>query len=367
MKIICQKSALTEAVNTALKAVPVRTTMPILECILIDASDGEISLTANDMELGIRTKVDGDVLEKGCIALEAKLFSEIVRKLPDNDVYIETDESFKALIKCEKAKFNIAAKPGEDFVSLPVVEKTNAIHISQMSLRDVIRQTIFSTSDNESNRLMAGELFDISGDQLKVVALDGQRIAIRRISLKESYDPVKMIVPGKTLSEISKILSGGIDDEVSVYYTDNHILFEFDQTVVLSRLIEGEYYQIDRMISSDYNTKFVINKHEFQNCIERASLLVRESDRKPVIISITDHSLEMKISSAIGSMDEDIDIVKEGKDMMIGFNQRFVLEALRVVEDEEITVYMVNSKSPFIIRNEDSSYIYLILPISFIA
>jgi DNA polymerase-3 subunit beta len=185
--------------------------------------------------------------------------------------------------------------------------------------------------------------------------------------LKESYDPVKMIVPGKTLSEISKILSGGIDDEVSVYYTDNHILFEFDQTVVLSRLIEGEYYQIDRMISSDYNTKFVINKHEFQNCIERASLLVRESDRKPVIISITDHSLEMKISSAIGSMDEDIDIVKEGKDMMIGFNQRFVLEALRVVEDEEITVYMVNSKSPFIIRNEDSSYIYLILPISFIA
>jgi DNA polymerase-3 subunit beta len=280
MKIICQKSALTAAVNTVLKAVPVRTTMPILECILIDASDGEISLTANDMELGIRTKVDGDVLEKGCIALEAKLFSEIVRKLPDNDVYIETDESFKALIKCEKAKFNIAAKPGEDFVSLPVVEKTNAIHISQMSLRDVIRQTIFSTSDNESNRLMAGELFDISGDQLKVVALDGQRIAIRRISLKESYDPVKMIVPGKTLNEISKILSDDLEDQMKIFFSSNHVLFEFGNTCVYSRLIEGEYFHVDNMLGGEPQLRTMVNKKDFLGCLERAELLIREGDNR---------------------------------------------------------------------------------------
>ena len=325
MKIICNKAALLTGVNTVLKAVPARTTMPILECILIDTRDGIIKLTANDMDLGIETTVDGDVLDRGCIALEAKLFSEIVRKLPDSEISIETDNSDKALIRCEKARFNIAGKNGEDFVALPQIEKQHFIALSQFSLKDIIRQTIFSISDNESNRLMAGELMQIDQDQMRVVSLDGQRISIRKITLKESYEPVKAVIPGKTLNEISKILSGGIEDEVRIYFTDRHVLFEFDRTVVVSRLIEGEYFQIDKMISGDYNTKITINKKELQGCIERASLLIRESERKPIIINITDDSMAMKIQSAMGSMNEDIDINKEGKDIMIGFNPRFIL------------------------------------------
>ena len=365
MKIICNKAALLTGVNTVLKAVPARTTMPILECILIDTTSGVIKLTANDMDLGIETTIDGDVLDKGCIALEAKLFSEIVRKLPDSEVTIETDNNCKAFIKCEKAKFNIAGKNGEDFVSLPEIEKNHFVTLSQFSLKEIIRQTIFSIADNESNRLMSGELMEINGEQLKLVSLDGQRISIRKISLKESYDSIRAIIPGKTLNEISKILSGGIEDDVRIYYTDRHVLFEFDQTVVVSRLIEGEYFQIDKMISSDYNTKITINKKELQGCIERASLLIRESERKPIIINITDGSMELKIQSAIGSMNEDIDISKEGRDIMIGFNPRFILDALRVIDDEEITMYLVNPKAPFFIKNEEQSYIYLILPISF--
>lgn len=365
MKIICNKSALLTGVNTVLKAVPARTTMPILECILIDTTSGVIKLTANDMDLGIETTVDGDVLDKGCIALEAKLFSEIVRKLPDSEVTIETDDNNKALIKCEKAKFNIAGKDGEDFVALPEIEKTNFITLSQFSLKEIIRQTIFSISDNESNRMMSGELLQIDQDQLRLVSLDGQRISIRKISLKESYDPIKAVIPGKTLNEISKILSGDMDDDVRIYFTDRHVLFEFDQTVVVSRLLEGEYFQIDKMISSDYNTKITINKKELQGCIERASLLIRESERKPIIINVTDGSMEMKIQSAMGSMNEDIDISKEGRDIMIGFNPKFILDALRVIDDEEITMYLVNPKAPFIIKNDEQSYIYLVLPISF--
>ena len=364
MKIICNKSALLTGVNTVLKAVPARTTMPILECILIDTTSGVIKLTANDMDLGIETTVDGDVLDKGCIALEAKLFSEIVRKLPDSEVTIETDDNNKALIKCEKAKFNIAGKDGEDFVALPEIEKTHFITLSQFSLKEIIRQTIFSISDNESNRMMSGELLQIDQDQLRLVSLDGQRISIRKISLKESYDPIKAVIPGKTLNEISKILSGDMDD-VRIYFTDRHVLFEFDQTVVVSRLLEGEYFQIDKMISSDYNTKITINKKELQGCIERASLLIRESERKPIIINVTDGSMEMKIQSAMGSMNEDIDISKEGRDIMIGFNPKFILDALRVIDDEEITMYLVNPKAPFIIKNDEQSYIYLVLPISF--
>ena len=175
MKIICSKSNLVSGVNTVLKAVPGKTTMPILECILIDTTDNVIKLTANDMELGIETIIDGDVLDKGKIALEAKLFSEIVRKLPDSEVTIETDDNFQAKIRCEKAKFNIAGRPGDDFAYLPQIERTNPIALSQFSLKEIIRQTIFSIADNDSNKLMTGELFEINGNELKVVSLDGHR------------------------------------------------------------------------------------------------------------------------------------------------------------------------------------------------
>ena len=365
MKIICKKSDLLQGVNTVLKAVPGKTTMPILECILIDTTDGQIKLTANDMELGIETVIEGDVLDKGKIALEAKLFSEIVRKLPDSEVSIETDENFKAFIRCEKAKFHIAGKSGEDFAYLPEIEKSNFVALSQFSLKEIIRQTIFSIADNESNKLMTGELFEINGSEFKVVSLDGHRISIRKIQLKEEYHPIKVVVPGKTLNEVSKILSGGLEDYVNLFFTDRHVVFEFDQTVVVSRLIEGEYFRINQMLSTDYETKVSINKKELQNCIERASLLIREGEKRPIIINIIDGSLELKINSVIGSMNEDIDIVKEGKDMMIGFNPKFILDALRVIDDETVDIYLVNPKAPCFIRNEDQSYIYLILPVNF--
>ena len=365
MTIICNKADLLQGVNTVLKAVPGKTTMPILECILIDTTEGQIKLTANDMELGIETVVQGDVLDKGKIALEAKLFSEIVRKLPDSEVSIETDENFKAFIRCEKAKFHIAGKSGEDFAYLPEIEKSNFVSLSQFSLKEVIRQTIFSIADNDSNKLMTGELFEINGSELKVVSLDGHRISIRKIQLKEEYSPIKVVVPGKTLNEVSKILTGGTEDYVNLFFTDRHIVFEFDQTVVVSRLIEGEYFRINQMLSSDYETKITINKKELQSCIERASLLIREGEKKPIIINITDHSLELRINSVIGSMNEDIDISKEGKDIMIGFNPKFILDALRVIDDEDIDIYLVNPKAPCFIRNEDQSYIYLILPVNF--
>ena len=365
MKIICSKAELLQGVNTVLKAVPAKTTMPILECILIDTTDGQIKLTANDMELGIETKIKGDILDKGKIALEAKLFSEIVRKLPDSEVSIQTDDSYCALIKCEKAKFNIAGKSGEDFSYLPEIEKTQMISLSQFSLKEIIRQTIFSIADNENNRLMTGELFEINGNELKVVSLDGHRISIRKIELKETYNPVKVVVPGKTLNEISKILTGGIEDNVRIFITGRHIMFEFDDTVVVSRLIEGEYFRIEQMLSSDYETKISMNKKELQSCIERASLLVKEGDKKPIIMNIMDESMELKINSFIGSMNEDIDIVKTGKDLMIGFNPKFILDALRVIDDENIDIYMINPKAPCFIRDEEQKYIYLILPVNF--
>lgn len=339
--------------------------MPILECILIDASSNQIKFVTNDMELGIETIVEGTIAEKGVIALDAKIFSEIIRKLPDNEVTIQTDERLNTLITCEKAKFNIPGKPGEDFVYLPLIERDECITISQFTLKEMIRQTIFSIAVNENNKLMTGELFEIKDNCLKIVSLDGHRIAIRKMELAREYNDKKLIVPGKTLNEVSKILSGEVDDQVTIYFTKNHILFEFDQTLVLSRLIEGEYFRIDQMLSSDYETKLKINKKEFLNCIDRATLLVREGDKKPIIINITDSSMVLSIDSSMGSMDEEIDIVKEGKDILIGFNPKFLIDALRVIDDEEITIYLVNPKAPCFIKDDKGSYTYLILPVNF--
>lgn len=364
MKLICAKNELLKSVNISLKAVSSKTTMPILECILIDASATEITFTSNDMELGIETKVKGIIEEKGIVALDAKLFSDIIRKLPDSDVCIQTDTNLNTTITCEKAKFTIPGKSGDDFAYLPVIERSEGIEISQFTLKEVIRQTIFSIAANETNKLMTGELFEIKNNCLKIVSLDGHRIAIRRMELKKDYSDRKVVVPGKTLNEISKILSGEIDDLVNIYFSKNHILFEFDQTIVVSRLIEGEYFRIDQMLSSDYETKISINKKEFLDCIDRATLLVREGEKKPIIIEISDNTMELRIDSAMGSMDENIDIIKEGKDILIGFNPRFLIDALKVIDDETISIYLVNPKAPCFIRDDDENYTYLILPVN---
>ncbi len=365
MKVVCSKSNLISGLQIVSKAVPSKTTMSILECILVDATEGVIKFIANDMELGIQTIVEGNIEARGYIAIDAKIFVDIVRKLPDNAVTIESDSSNKVIISCEKAKFNLIGRKGDDFTYLPSIEKVDGVSVSQFTLRNIIQQTIFSISENDANKMMAGELFEVDGDILKLVSLDGHRISIRKVKLSEEYSYKKVIVPGKALSEISKILGDSTEKIVHIYFTDKHILFEFDNTVVVSRLIEGEYFSIDQMLSSDYETKMSINRKELLDCIDRATLLVKEGDKKPVIISITDTNMELKIKSTIGSMDEVIDIDKQGKDLMIGFNPKFLIDALRAIEDEVVDIYLVNPKAPCFIRDKESTYTYLVLPVNF--
>ncbi|MCI6868618.1 MAG: DNA polymerase III subunit beta [Lachnospiraceae bacterium] len=367
MKLKFQKDAIVNGINIVMKAVPSKTTMSILECILIDATSNEIKLTGNDMELGIETKVEGEILEHGKIALDAKLFSEITRRLSSQNasVILETDDKFNTVISCENSIFKIQGRDGEEFSYLPYIEKDKYICLSQFTLREVIQQTIFSISPNDSNKMMAGELFEVTENQLKVVSLDGHRISIRNVRLKDHYENTKVIVPGKTLSEVSKILGGDNEKEVLIYFSSNHILFEFDNTIVVSRLIEGEYFRINQMLSSDYETKISVNKKEFLDCIERATILIRENDKKPLIINITDNEMQLKLNSSFGSMNADLMIHKSGKDIMIGFNPKFLIDALRVIDDENINIYMMNPKSPCFIKDDEGNYIYLILPVNF--
>ena len=365
MHIICDKSKLIEGMNIVMKAIPGKTTMMILECVVIEVKDNQIKLIANDLQLGIETLIDGEIKQEGSVAVGAKVFFEIIRKLPSDNVSITVDEEYHMNISCGKAKFNIMAKATDEFPYLPNIVKDKNVNISQFTLKDIIRQTVFSISDNENAKVMTGELFEIHDSELKVVSLDGHRISIRKVKLNQSYDDVSVIIPGKTLIEISKIINGGMDDEVSIFFTDRHVLFEFEDTIVLSRLIEGEYYKIDKMLSTDYETKVTVNKREMLECIDRSTLLLKESDKKPVIIDVQDDYMKFAMNSAIGSMDEDIDASKEGKDILIGFNPRFLMDALRVIDEDEITMYMINPKAPCFIRDQEETYIYLILPVNF--
>lgn len=366
MKVICNQAELMSSLNIALRAVSSKSSLPILECFLLEAEESGLKITTNDMELGIETRILCRVDNPGRIAVNAKIFSDIIRKLPQDIVFIEVDNNSVLYITCGKAKFKISGVPGNDFPPLPQFEKVNPVTISQFTLKEMISKTIFAISSNENNPIMTGENFDIAGQNLRVTALDGHRIGIRNIEMKKEYEECHAIIPGKTLNEISKILSGNIDDEVNIYFMDRQVIFEFEHTIVLSRLIEGKYYNVNPMINTNYSTKVVINKRELADCIDRAILLVKESEKRPVIIDIKDGMISLNMNSSLGTMDEEITAIKEGNDLTIGFNPKFLMDALRAVEDEEITLYMTTAKQPCFIRDANDSYIYLILPVNFV-
>ncbi len=364
MKIICKKTDLAKAVQAVSKAVPAKSSTSILECILFRAEKEEITLTGNNLELGIETVMSGNVEEEGSIAIQAKVFGEIVRKLPEGDVVIETGEKDQATVRCKKTKYNLSVKSALEYTCIPDVEWKNRVMISEFELKEAIRQTIFSVADTSSKKAMTGELWEINGKELKIVALDGHRISLRKVKLKKEYEPQKVIVPGKNLAEMIKIIGGDPEKEVAVYFTENHIQFEIENTRAISRLIEGEYLKVEQLLSKDYGTKIKVQKKELQECIDRAGLLLKDDTKKPIILNIEENILSLEAVSNMGSMNESMFIVKEGEKLRIGFNPKFLLEMLRVIDDEEVCMYFTNAKAPCTVRDEKDSYVYLVLPVN---
>ena len=363
MKFTVEKRLLNEAVTNLQRAVSSKTSIPALEGILIRSEENRLILTAYDLEIGMQTELPAIISAPGAIILTAKLFAEIVRRSPDEDITIDVDDRNTATITSGVSCFTIIGMDSAEFPELPKITDADTIKMPQELLKSMIRQTLFAVADSTAKPIHQGSLFKIESGNLDVVSVDGYRLALRREAINYANN-TEFVVPGKTLIEISKILSGETEDEVSIFFTKNHIVFEFDDTVVVSRLIEGEYFRIDQMLSSDYETKIQVNKKELLDCIDRATLLVKESDKKPIILSITDDNIELKIQSQIGSMDEEIDINKEGKDIMIGFNPRFLIDALRVIDDETVDIYLMNPKAPCFIRDDEENYTYLILPVN---
>lgn len=370
MKIRSTKQQLLNAVNIAGRAVAVKTTMPILECLLITADNMGISIMANDGEMAVNTLIPsekGEVAEAGTIAVEAKLLSEILRKISSSDdaeVILSSDGNLVE-ISSGKAMFRIQEKDPVQFPELPSINENVKVILSEFTLKEIVRDTIFSISLNDSNRMMTGELFEIKDNVLTVIALDGHRVSIRNTPLTASYDHVRTIIPGKTLSEVSKIISGDAEKNVVISFDPNYVSFRFDETLMLSRIIDGDYFRIESMLTSDYDTKITVNKKEFLDAIEQSTVLIRENDKKPLVLKIEEGKLGLRVNSLIGSLDASLPAEKTGADLMIAFNPKFLLDALRVIDEETVTLYMTNSKAPCFIRDKEKTYIYLILPVNF--
>lgn len=364
MKFSCNRDEFTNGINIAMRAILGKTTMPILECFLIEASGDHIKLTSNDMQLGIETLIPAEVKEEGMVLMNAKALSDFVRHLPEEKVDFESDSNNMILIFSGTARFEYAGIADDDYPRLPQISVNQSLTISQFDLKEMIRQTIFSISSKENNKILTGELFEVNGDELRIASLDLIRVSIRKIKLDQSYDKIKVVIPGKTLNEISKILSADVEDKITISFAKNHVKFEFGDTVIISRLIEGNFFNIDQMLKNNYETKIKVNKTRFFGCIERATLLIKETDKNPVVFTIQDEEMKLEIRSSHSSMNEDMEVEKEGKDMKIGLNPKYLVDVLRVVDDEDINLYFFNANSPCFIKNEEESYIYLILPIN---
>ncbi|MCR5202265.1 MAG: DNA polymerase III subunit beta [Lachnospiraceae bacterium] len=382
MNIKCNKTKLSNSLNIALRAVPGKSSIKILSYIVIEADDNKVKITSNNLDLGIETSFDAEVITPGKICVEAKIFSDMVHKLPSDEVSISVSdfvevkkedveegedavyEKADMTIKSGKANFTLKVLSADTFPQLPSIVKGSSVDITMLGLKNIINQTEFSISENENVVVMTGECFEINGSSLRVIAIDGNRIAIRNVQLSKEYESKKVIIPGKVLREISKILSDDAESMVNMYFTEKHVMFVFDDTVIVSRLIDGNYYAVDRMISYDSNTNIIINKKELHDTIDRSMLLRKEIDKRPLVINISDNNANFNMNASFAAMDEDIEVEKNGDDLTIGFNPKFILDALRAIDDENIKMYFNNSKSPCTIRDDENNYIYIILPIN---
>lgn len=364
MKFICDKRAFSSALNITMRAVPSKTTLPILECVCVSAEDGLIRITSNDMEFAINTVTSAIVDAHGSICIDAKILNDIIRKLPDGDVTLETGDNSEVKIKCGKAQFKIPGKDTEQFPDMPNVKGGTMFSIAQPIFRDLVQKTIFCVSQNENNKLMTGEFMKVDDDKLTVVALDGHRVAIKEAQLSVRCETTSVIVPGRSISEVTKILNGGINDMVDIVFAKNHVLFRFDDTIIIIRTLAGEYFDYKKLMKYDATTKLYLDRDELLDCMSRCLVLVREGEKKPVVFDIEKDVANISVTTALGTVTEDIGLENDGSPIKIGFNARFLMEAISAVDDGEIEMRLINPKSPVFITKDDDNYMYVVLPVN---
>ena len=362
MKLNIDQRELSQGIGIVQKGISSKTTLPILSGILLKAEGNTLTLTGTDLEIGIEKAVNCNVLREGNVVITSRIFRDIIKKLPDLPVEIEVDEKQNVHIKCGMSKFNIQGQTSEEYPRLTKIEDEKSFHIPKDLLKNMIRQTIFATAQDETRPILTGALLEIASGKISLVALDGYRLALKNASVDFPED-ISIVIPSKTLNEVNKILEDD-DGDVEIVCTDSHIIFILSNTLISSRLLEGQFLNYKDIIRNDYKSRVKVNTQKIKDSIERASLLAREGKNNLVKLQISDDKLIITSNSEIGDVYEEIAIDLEGEDIEIAFNSKYILDGIRIIDSEEITMDLVSSVNPCIIKPaNDENYTYLILPV----
>lgn len=365
MKVICQQQQLSKALNVVTKAVTTRTTIPILKGILLEASsDNILKIAASDLDLSIEKKIKTPVLETGSIVVSSRLFTDIVKKLPNEEIEIEVFENNNVKIKCLASEFMIIGQSAEEFPNIGEVKEDRKISIDKDLFKEMIKRTSFSASIDESKGIIVGVLIEMDREVITMVALDGFRMAVNKEYMK-SDENRKIIIAGRILNEISKILSEEEKEkDLSLILDEKKAVIYLAETKIVLRLLEGDFIKYKDIIPKDYKCRIKLHRAEFLDSIERASLLAKEGKNNLIKLSIADNKLTITSRSEEGNVKEEVFIKKEGENLDIGFNSKYLLDVLKIIADEEIFMEFNTSVSPCLIRPVTGNYFdYLILPV----
>lgn len=366
MRIICEQDILDEAVSTVSRAVSSRSSIPVLEGVCIKATeDGKVKLTGNDMEIGIEAVIDADVMQAGEIVINAKMLGSIIRSLASGSkVSIETNEKNQTLIKSGGAKFEIAGVAAEEFPDLPVVDPEYTISVPAGILKDMIAKTGFAVAVTDNNPILTGCLLEIKKSGLSMIALDGYRMAMCKTDMPNDFEEKSMIIPEKSLSELGRILNDA-DEEISITATSRNAIFMFDNCKLVTRLIEGNYINYNSVIPKDYSIEFTCPVSQLRESIQRVSLIIlNDVVKSPVRFNIGDGNINISCSTSAGNVDDNIPVDVNDCALEIGFYNRYLLEAFRVIDAESVKLKFNTSTSPLVITPENGDdFLYLILPL----
>lgn len=361
MKIKVNKRDLSKHIGIAQKGISSRSSLQILDGILLEANKDKLKLTGTDLDLSIETYLDCEIIEEGSIVVNSRIFGDIIRKLPDALITLEVVNNNINII-CENSEFNITGNPGEDYPDLPIVVEQDSFMLPMDLFKDTIRQIVFATSQDETRPSLTGALLELSNNTISFVALDGYRLALKTFPTPSNLE-AKMIIPGISLNELNKILEDS-EEDINIAISMGYVIFKLENTTVYSRLLEGQFFNYKDIIRDEHKTTIIVDKREFQNGLERASLLAKEDKANLVRLSLEDGDINISTNTEIGNAHEVVSGQQEGENIKIAFNSRYLLEGIKVIDADKIKLNFMGSINPCIIEAlDDDNYIYLVLPV----
>ena len=365
MKILCEKNELMKAINDVSRAVPNKASIPALEGILIESLQDEIRLTAYDTMIGIYTSIPARVSEEGVCDIPARFLSDLVRRLPDGMVSIECGERQNIAISCGEIDFKVVGYQPEEFPELERFEEINRISVPENILKSMIGQTIFAVAATETRPIYTGILFEIRDGELNLVAVDGYRLAKRSQKTEGQYgEDCSFVIPGTTLSGVEKICSADQEEPVVISLGEKHASFSIGKTVILTRMLEGEFMNYRKSVPQSFRYELLVDREEMMQVVDRQALAIRDKQNSPIIMIINDGSMDFYCNTSFARAVDRCFCEGNGEGLKIGFNDRYLLDALKAAEGDKIRLSLNSPSNPMIIQAaENSNYLYMVLPV----